>query len=442
MDARRQQVGNDVYNSDKVIFEFVFNICVASAGSRTWTEKRMGAFEMDESISVNFTEFAVTTFIAKFGLVKNGGIWPDDLTADMVLHVDFKKAGEDGAVKVTGRDLAEAYKAIKNHVRNVCLPAFSGALTEKKEIPSGKQLKDVLEAIIQACWTEKEEKRCKTLKKSREKAAAKAEKDGKAPPKAKASAVPLELTDPTWCPLLFPAFALYGDMATDKHANFVLHTEDVHGPKRRKPVDLSAPAGAAGATGAEAETKYGRRRQRQLEMEEKTDYKEFKNFSKDETRRAMASNLQMSQCLMRMQIDKDLLTGDLELAGKRLATAREMWTLEKTAESTAQYKAALQAHQAAIEQAAEARAQSVVNIRQSLEQSARMAAFTPVGTGSGTGAGTGTSSATLSDVNRQVGLPSDDGSDEEPGKQARIEENPYCNYCGKVVCDCDDEEES
>ena len=26
---------------------------------------------MDESISVNFTEFAVTTFIAKFGLVKN-----------------------------------------------------------------------------------------------------------------------------------------------------------------------------------------------------------------------------------------------------------------------------------------------------------------------------------------------------------------------------------
>ena len=52
-------------------------------------------------------------------------------------------------------------------------------------------------------------------------------------------------------------------------------------------------------------------------------------------------------------------------------------------------------------------------------------------TGSGTGAGTGTSSATLSDGNRQAALPSDDGSDEEPGKQTRIEKNlnPYCDDC-------------
>ena len=75
------------------------------------------------------------------------------------------------------------YKKLRAYVRNACLPAYSSALTKSTmEIPSGKQLKDILDAVVNSCWEEKERERLKNLTKSRERRA-KAQSDDKAPPK-------------------------------------------------------------------------------------------------------------------------------------------------------------------------------------------------------------------------------------------------------------------
>ena len=365
MDERRHASGDATYNNDEEVFDLFSAICVGEAGNRTWQEKTMGAGEMDESIALNLTKESVEIAILKFKKVSDGGVWPDGLTADMVLNEGYKKA-EDGGILIPGNKLVVRYKKLRAYVRNACLPAYSSALTKSTmEIPSGKQLKDILDAVVNSCWEEKERERLKNLTKSRERRA-KAQSDDKAPPKKLAADSPKQ-QPPTWLPEAMGLYAHCGDLAARKEANFVLEVAAVHGPRgkgRSTTVDLSDEQ-----TGKEPPAaKYSRRAERARQTQEKT---AAKKAVISDTQRLMSSNLQMQSCMMKMALEKDLQQQELDMADAAIAIARELKMMDDTEENREAYKEALLMKKVALQNAQAARALAATKMRADIAAHAR-----------------------------------------------------------------------
>ena len=90
-----------------------------------------------------------------------------------------------------------------------------------KEIPSGKQLCDILYDILAKCWEHKKEVRINHLVKSRAAAQAKAAAANKAVDETKyRSSTDTNEMPENWMPPEFGPWLLWGDLADDRHPNF------------------------------------------------------------------------------------------------------------------------------------------------------------------------------------------------------------------------------
>ena len=136
-----------------------------------------------------------------------------------------------------------------------------------KEIPSGKQLCDILYDILAKCWEHKEEVRINHRVKSRAAAQAKAAAANKAVDETKyRSSTDTNEMPENWMPPEFGPWLLWGDLADDRHPNFCLNVADAAegasvGSNTSLVSVLDQPSTVTG--------KYSRRRQRAQELEEK-----------------------------------------------------------------------------------------------------------------------------------------------------------------------------
>ena len=97
-------------------------------------------------------------------------------------------------------------------------PAYNDNLTKStKEIPSGKQIEDILEAIVLAAWNNKEKTRVENLiKKRNQSAQKKSESKGYKTASTEIQPMPAHWLDPRMVP-----WFLYGDLSDDQEPFFV-----------------------------------------------------------------------------------------------------------------------------------------------------------------------------------------------------------------------------
>ena len=130
--------------------------------------------------------------------------------------------------KLSNADLWARYKTLRAFAENVIGPAFKECMTKStKEIPSGKQLCDILYDILAKCWEHKKEVRINHLVKSRAAAQAKAAAANKAVDETKyRSSTDTNEMPENWMPPEFGPWLLWGDLADDRHPNFCLNVAD------------------------------------------------------------------------------------------------------------------------------------------------------------------------------------------------------------------------
>jgi hypothetical protein len=248
---RDQQLANPSGYVNDNLYEFFQNITIAGAGVRTCGERRGSHSDAVESIGMHFTSDRVSMAMNEWKEV-----WPPSITIESIMRTHLKlrtrkltdketkkleKVNEDRRKngiaelsaeevvdlfnpKLSDADLWARYKALRSFTENVIGPAYKACLTKStKDIPSGKQLDDILLEILDKCWENKEEIRINHLEKSRAAAATKATATGKAVDSSKyRSTTDIQDMPPYWFPTEFGPWLLRGDMADDRHPNFCL----------------------------------------------------------------------------------------------------------------------------------------------------------------------------------------------------------------------------
>ena len=245
---RAQEVSNPAGYASDSLYEFFQNITIAGAGNRTHSEKRSSKSATEESIAFHFTEERVQILKNE---IKNH--WPAVITTESILrthlqlrprkltetqNLKIKKINDDRRVagkeelsehefvdvfnpKLADTELWARYKSLRAFAENVIGPAFKECMTKStREIPSGRQLTDILHEILKKCWKHREEVRITHLLKSRAAAQAKAVAVNKAVDETKyrSSTGTNEMPD-NWMPSEFGPWLLWGDLADARHPN-------------------------------------------------------------------------------------------------------------------------------------------------------------------------------------------------------------------------------
>ena len=174
--------------------------------------------------------------------------------------------------KLSDSDLLVQFKALRAYNENITEPALKECMTKStKEIPSGKQLRDILEAVLKKCWANKEEIRIAHLVKSRTSAALKAKAANKEIDESKyRSSTGVQEMPENWMPVEIGPWLRHGDLADDRHPFFCLNvaaaTESATAGGKMGSSNLEVPSEISAAGGGGI---FSHRKQRALERSAK-----------------------------------------------------------------------------------------------------------------------------------------------------------------------------